>query len=404
MVASEEFYEVPFEVEPNYAGWRLDLYLCEKIARLSRTAIKTLILEKLKSDRPLRPSTLVYPGLKFALLKPVLAEPPTTDLPAVLRYEDGEIVAIDKPAGLPMHPTARYYANTLVARLRVMTPAGEKWDPAHRLDRETSGLVLCGRSVEATTALKAMFAKGTIHKTYLAIVEGDPDFETTTIDAPLAEGTDVVRIGMRIDAKDGKEAVTDVVVQQRLRGRDGTAFALVACHPRTGRQHQIRAHLSHIGLPLVGDKIYGGDEETFVRFTEHRLTDEDRARLRLERHALHAAAVAFKHPMTGEALSLECPLPADLTDFLATLKPLKPAKVAKVAKPEKVAPEPEQEPAPATAPKQPRAKAAVKAIKLKKVKPHQQAVRRSKSKASVRAAEVAKARASGKFKYRPKGS
>jgi 23S rRNA pseudouridine1911/1915/1917 synthase len=319
---SEAFYELLFEVEPNYSGWRLDRYLCEKIPRLSRTRVQALIKSGLRCDRPLKPSTLLSPGLRFWLRRPVLEEPPTTDAPAPAVYADEHLVAVDKPAGLPMHPTARYFQGTLVARLRAMAGPGEKLDPAHRLDRETSGLVLCGKRPEVTTKLKAQFARGEVRKTYLALVEGTPSFERTTLDLPLALGGEVVRIKMRIDAAQGKEAVTEVEVAARYRGPDGAAFALMRCRPLTGRQHQIRAHLSHVGLPLVGDKIYGPDETYFVRFTEHALDDAARARLRLDRHALHAARVELPHPVTRAPLAIESALPADLAAFLDTLEKL----------------------------------------------------------------------------------
>ena len=317
---SDEFYDKLFVVEPNYAGWRLDRYLCEKIARLSRTRAQYLIKHSIQCEKPLKPSTPVYPGLKFSLRKKVLDEPPTTDLPATVLYRDADVIAVDKPTGLPMHPTARYFKGTLVARLREMTGPGEKIDPAHRIDRETSGIVICGLRPEVTTKLKAAFADGHVKKAYLAIVEGHPDWEKCTIDVPLSVGGAVVRIKVEVDRVEGKEAVTDAECVARYEGSDGALFSLVRARPRTGRQHQIRAHLSHVGFPLVGDKIYGPDETFFVRFTEHALDDAARARLRLPRHALHAAELELVHPTTKKILKIESALPEDLSGFLATLK------------------------------------------------------------------------------------
>jgi 23S rRNA pseudouridine1911/1915/1917 synthase len=118
----------------------------------------------------------------------------------------------------------------------------------------------------------------------------------------------------------GKAAVTEVERRARLQGPGGERFALLACHPRTGRQHQIRAHLAAVGCPVVGDKLYGRDPECFLRFTEGRMTDEDRLRLRLPRQALHAGGVTLPHPVSGELLSLTSPLPADLRGFLESLE------------------------------------------------------------------------------------
>jgi 23S rRNA pseudouridine1911/1915/1917 synthase len=317
---SDEFYDKLFVVEPNYDGWRLDHYLCEKIQRLSRTRAQYLIKNNIECERPLKPSTAVFPGLKFVLRRRVREEPPTTDLPATVLYRDADVIAVDKPPGLPMHPTARYFQSTLVARLREMTGPGEKIDPAHRIDRETSGIVVCGLRPEVTIKLKAAFENGHVKKAYLAIVEGHPSWEKCTIDEPLSVGGEVVRIKVEIDRAEGKEAITDAECVARYQGPDGTAFSLVRARPRTGRQHQIRAHLSHAGFPLVGDKIYGPDETFFVRFTEHALDDAARARLRLPRHALHAAELELVHPTTKKILKIESPLPEDLSGFLATLK------------------------------------------------------------------------------------
>jgi 23S rRNA pseudouridine1911/1915/1917 synthase len=208
----EAFVEIPFVVEANYQGWRLDRYLCEKIPRLSRMKVQHLIREALRSDVPLKPSTPVKAGLHFWLRRPALVEPPTTDDPVRVIWEDDDLLIVDKPAGLPMHPTARYFKGTLVARLREMTRPGDKLDPAHRLDRETSGLVLCGKKPRITGKLKMAFAAARVKKAYLAIVEGDPPFESIAVDAPLSVGSDVVRIKVEVDRVAGKPAVTDFQV------------------------------------------------------------------------------------------------------------------------------------------------------------------------------------------------
>src|SRR6266540_4253907 len=267
---------VRFTVEENYRGWRLDRYLQDKIRRLSRAKIQWLSEERLEVEpgggaERLKPSTRVVPGLSFALVRE--AEPePETPLEFGVLHDDGALLVVDKPAGLPVHPTARYSANTFTAAARARFP-GRKVDPAHRLDRETSGLLACGSAPEWTKRLKASFAAGRVAKTYLAFALGRPS-------AP-----------------------------------DGAAVALLACRPRTGRQHQIRAHLHHAGLPLVGDKIYGEDEGIFDRFSRHEMTEDDRVRLRLGRQALHAWRLELPHPQSGERVGLEAPLPEELARF-----------------------------------------------------------------------------------------
>jgi 23S rRNA pseudouridine1911/1915/1917 synthase len=188
-------------------------------------------------------------------------------------------------------------------------------DPAHRIDRETSGLLACGGAPEWTKRLKRAFADGKVSKTYLALVLGAPPADAFAVDAPLALTlASTVRVRMHVHA-DGLPSTTAFEVLGRRRAPDGAPVALLACRPRTGRQHQIRAHLHHAGLPMVGDKIYGPDEGIFDRFTRREMTDEDRERLRLPRHALHAWRLELPHPETRAPVALEAPLPADLAEF-----------------------------------------------------------------------------------------
>jgi 23S rRNA pseudouridine1911/1915/1917 synthase len=188
-------------------------------------------------------------------------------------------------------------------------------DPAHRLDRETSGLLACGGAPEHTRRLKSAFAHGRVQKSYLAIAEGDPAAARFQVDAPLRQsGASAVRVRMHVE-EGGLPSCTAFEVLERRLSPDGRPLALLACHPRTGRQHQIRAHLLHAGLPLVGDKIYGPDEQIFDRFTRHAMTEEDRVRLRLPRQALHAGRLELPHPARRERMRLEAPLPPDLREF-----------------------------------------------------------------------------------------
>ncbi|MHB8876928.1 MAG: RluA family pseudouridine synthase [Myxococcaceae bacterium] len=310
--SAEGFVEIEFVVEPNYAGWRLDLYLCEKIRRLSRTRVRRIIERDLVCEKKLKPSSLVVPGLTFRLRRRVQDEPQVPENIVEL-FRDDWLLVLDKPAGLPIHPTARYHNGTLVGVLRQKYGEGFKADPAHRLDRETSGLVVCGRTTEASRRLMRAFAGGEVHKEYLALCEGQPPgaFE---VDAPIAEGGAVVRIAVRIDAAAGKPSRTRFEVVERFE-RAGEPFALLRAFPETGRQHQIRVHLKEAGYPVVGDKIYGHDEGYFDRFSKHCLEPAAWERLRLDRHALHAAHIRFDHPDTRQPVSFESPLPADLEAF-----------------------------------------------------------------------------------------
>lgn len=312
--APEGYADVFFVVEPNYAGWRLERYLAQKLRRLSRERLLGIIQRGLHcSERRLKPSTPVYPGLSFRLRRPVREEPETpTHLPVL--FQDDWLLVFDKPAGLPIHPTARYHKGTLVSLLRERF--GEAFaEPVHRLDRETSGVLVCGRTTEACRVLGRLFLSRDVHKEYLAICEGHPPEDVFTVDAPIAEGTELIRIAVRVDPVHGKPSHTRFQVLQRFT-RDGAPFALLRCFPETGRQHQIRVHLREVGLPLVGDKMYGPDPGYFDRFSRHCLEPEAWERLRLPRHALHAAHISFPHPGTGAPVTFDAPLPEDLQRFL----------------------------------------------------------------------------------------
>lgn len=310
-----EYAELEYEVEPNYAGWRLDKYLSVKIKRLSRTRIQGIIERGVISERPLKASSIVYPGLRFKILRPVHDEPEAPMYVTEL-YRDEHLLVLDKPAGLPIHPTARYHKYTLVTLLQQKYGKDFRADPAHRLDRETSGIIVCGRSAEVARTLHRAFMEGAVEKEYLAITEGAPSEDTFEVDAPIAEGTDLIRIAVRIDHQEGKRSRTRFRVLQRFE-RDKAHFALVRAFPETGRQHQIRIHLSVAGYPLVGDKMYGPDPGIFDRFSRHQLEPEAWEKLRLPRHALHAAKISFAHPDTGQPLTFEAPLPEDLQAFLS---------------------------------------------------------------------------------------
>ena len=195
----------------------------------------------------------------------------------------------------------------------------------HRLDRETSGVLLVARNAEAKgqqwsagARIKRAFARRLVEKEYLAIVRGELEDEVV-IDAPLglAGGRVRVRMAVRPVEQGGLPARTRVRPVARYRG-----YTLVAAHPETGRQHQIRAHLDHVGFPIVGDKLYP-DEERFIAWADGdgELPEALLADLELPRHALHAHALAFPHPETGARVRVESPLAADLAGFLSRLEP-----------------------------------------------------------------------------------
>jgi 23S rRNA pseudouridine1911/1915/1917 synthase len=316
-----------FVVDENYAGLRLDHYLKRQIPRLSRTKLQAIIRDQLLPvrGRRLKPSSAVALGDEVVIRRPARPEPPCPRTFEVL-YHDAHMMVIDKPAGLPVHASARFYFNTLTRVLSERFP-GQGMQICHRLDRETSGALVVARGKEAAGRLKGAFEDKRVRKTYLAVVWGDPPWPDGSwdgdgdddvggdhaIDLPLGLVRDrAARIQIRMETRpDGLPSLTRVRVLER-RGH----CALVRCLPVTGRQHQIRAHLAACGHPIVGDKLYAHGDEVFAACCDQGMTDELLARLWLPRHALHAAAIVVPHPETRAPVRVTCPLPADLRAFL----------------------------------------------------------------------------------------
>jgi 23S rRNA pseudouridine1911/1915/1917 synthase len=305
-----------FVVESSLAGHRLDHYLKRKIPRLSRTRLQEIIRTQLvgPEGRRLKASSAVREGDELVIRRPARAEPSCPrELPVL--HRDEHLLVVDKPAGLPVHASAKFYFNTLTRVLSEKFP-GEPLQIAHRLDRETSGVMIVARGREAASRLKTAFARKQARKTYLALVRGVPpwpDGEAHEIDLPLALTDEPGALDVRMIVRQGAlPALTRVTVVQRRAGH-----ALLRCQPVTGRQHQIRAHLAAAGYPIVGDKVYGQPDEVFREYCARGLSPELLARLELPRHALHAASIEIAHPATGQPMRFEAPLPADLVGFLA---------------------------------------------------------------------------------------
>jgi 23S rRNA pseudouridine1911/1915/1917 synthase len=292
---------------------RLDRYLAEQIGALSRSAAQRLIQngQVTVNGEPARASYQVRPGDLVAALLP--AEEPAglaaESIPLSVVYEDEALLAVDKPAGMVVHPAPGHVGGTLVNALLAHCPelAGSGDDRpgiVHRLDRDTSGLILVAKSDPVRRALQRQFQDRRVRKTYLTLLEGSLQPAWGRIEAPI--GRDPHHRQRMAVLPGGREAVTEYHVLELYARTDGPAageYTLVEAEPQTGRTHQIRVHLASIGHPVVGDRVYG----------------RRRSHLPVPRQFLHAWRLEFEHPHTGQHLELEAPLPAELLAVLEML-------------------------------------------------------------------------------------
>jgi 23S rRNA pseudouridine1911/1915/1917 synthase len=315
-----------FRVPPEAARQRLDVFMQSQLKRTSRTRTQFIIKNSAYDDRgrPLRANDRVQAFQQVLLWRAPWDETPVpTDIDVI--YEDDHLFAVNKPANLPVHPTARYHKNTLIMLLKAARP-GEFVSLGHRIDRETSGVLLVSKSAECDRRLKRLLEmRAGIEKRYVAITWGVPDpgdgaREFRFVRSVELDPTSRYKVKMRLGMLPGAlHAATRFRVEATARAASGSTYARVSCDLETGRQHQIRLHLQALGAPIVGDKLYGPDESCFARGADGELTAEDSLRLELPRHALHARRIELPHPVTGAPLAIEAPYPRDLEDFWAAL-------------------------------------------------------------------------------------
>ena len=331
-----------FRVPAEAAGMRLDVFVQSQLKRTSRTRTQWIIRmsaydgggKRMKVNDRVRMNQEV-----FLWRAPWDETPVPTEIGVV--YEDEHLLAVDKPANLPVHPTARYHHNTLIMLLKAERP-GAFLTLGHRIDRETSGVLLVAKTPECERALKRQLeaksldagedplgprrkgARGkpreVVDKEYWAITWGVPLGPNGEKDFRHEQSLELddesrYKVKMRVGKTDNAlYAATRFHVVDTVTA-NGRTYAKVTCDLETGRQHQIRVHLASLGTPIVGDKLYGPDESAFARCADGELTDEDALMLEVERHALHAGKMSLLHPITREPLVIEAPYPTDMQAF-----------------------------------------------------------------------------------------
>ncbi len=307
-----------FTVAPDQAGERLDVFLVGLLPEQSRSSLQRLIREgrvRVGADRQARPNTVVRAGeeVTVEIPAPVAATPEPEPLDLPILYEDADIVVVDKPAGMVVHPGAGHARGTLVNALlhhvKDLSGIGGEQRPGivHRLDRGTSGLLVVAKHDVAHRALVSQFQERATEKEYVALAWGVVH-TGRRIEEPIGRDPHE-RKKMSTRARRSREAVTRVTASEDLRGVSLLHLAIA-----TGRTHQIRVHLNAIGHPVVGDPLYGG--------VHRHVAPHLRPVLRLERPFLHAARLAFAHPSDGRRMEFESPLPEDLQSVLDDIRVL----------------------------------------------------------------------------------
>lgn len=315
-------------VPPEVAGLRLDVFMAMHLPELSRSRCQQLVRDgqvQVNDVSVMKPSLILRGGEQIVVTLP---EPePTTlqpeNLPLSILYEDDDLLAVNKPRGMVVHPGRGMRKGTMVNALLALDislsdiAGQERLGIVHRLDKGTSGILLVAKTNFAHLALAKQFAEHTTDKCYLAIVVGEPDFEHRIIAASLMHHPDdpkLVTVASR-PSPHAVAAVTEIWVRERFDG-----FALLELKPVTGRTHQIRVHLKHLGLPVAGDEDYGGRVKALRVARERKRSDLVKALQDLNGQALHAWRITFIHPRTGEPLTFEAPLPDDMIEFLKLLR------------------------------------------------------------------------------------
>jgi 23S rRNA pseudouridine1911/1915/1917 synthase len=323
------------------AGQRLDQFLTTQIPDISRARVQQLLAEQkaLLNGAPAKPSLRLKGGERITILgdpQPIPLRAMPEAIPLDIVYEDDDLAIVNKPAGMMVHAGAGAtdgernrgtLVNALLHRFHKLSEIGGELRPGivHRLDKETSGLIVVAKNDVTHRKLAKEFSGRLVKKQYIALVHGWPARDRGMINAEISRDA-VRRTRMTTRRSAGRTAVTHYEVQQRIQSAYGK-FALVEVRIETGRTHQIRVHMASIGHPVVGDKLYGAPREiklaSGAKAPHQTLAGSGRTEappLHLNRSFLHAAAIEFAHPRTGVPLSLQAPLPPELEALLKAIR------------------------------------------------------------------------------------
>lgn len=318
--------DLEFETTADDLGKRLDAVICQRAPGVSRSRIQLLIRSgnvtvdgsTTRPSNQMRPGQMVIVRLtQLDTIRP--AEPRAEKIDLDILFEDDHLVVVNKPAGMVVHPGKGHWSGTLTAGLMYhfnnLSIVGGDHRPGivHRLDRDTSGVIVVARTDHAHTALMRQFEKRTVRKRYVAVVSPPPDRDRDKIEVPIGvHPYQREKMAVRANHRSSKSANTFYEVRERI-GR----YAIVDVMPKTGRTHQIRVHLAHIGCPILADRQYSGRSWVTAGWLRGGVDDDEKV---MERQALHAASIEFQHPVGGKTLRIEAPLADDLSHLIEFLR------------------------------------------------------------------------------------
>jgi len=328
MSASDELNEQAQELVVGDAdsGTRLDAFLAKAFPKYSRMQLRRIIGAGgvRVNDLGTKVAHRLQPGNRVSIFLPLMpsAGPNPENIPLEILYEDDVMLAINKPPFMVVHPSRGHWSGTLTSALAFhfdqLSTAGGAHRPGivHRLDRDTSGVMVVAKTDTCHFALAEQFADRTTEKEYLAITSSVPDRDRDVIEQPIGvHPYQREKMAIRSNHETSRQATTFYEVQERLRG-----FGILKMLPKTGRTHQIRVHLAHIGTPVLCDRLYGGRAEIKRGELSGDLRDQE---VVLNRQALHARRITFDHPETKQRLEIEAPIPADMQRAIDILRELR---------------------------------------------------------------------------------